>query len=97
MLQTLQIVAILIGLLAIGLFIKSNLTILKFRRLTVWGQMQLWTGTIDMKQLVKQKTVANNLVEKELMKAVILYERARIIGMVCIFANALAVIMALWK
>ena len=97
MLFAIQITAIIIGLLAIGLLTKSNLTILKFRQLTPVGKMQLWTGTINMQELVKQKPVANNLVEKELMKAVINYERAKAIGYVCIFINVIALVITLWK
>jgi len=97
MLFAIQITAIIIGLLAICLFTKSNFTIMKFRQLTAWGKMQLWTGTINMQELVKQKAVANNLVEKELMKAIILYERAKIIGYVCIFINVIALGIALVK
>lgn len=90
---TIQIIAIVIGLLAIGLFAKSNLTIMKFRSLTQWGLLQLWTGSIDTDKLVIVDGRNNKMVEKELIKGIILHKRARIIGYACLFINIVALLL----
>ena len=87
-----QIIAITAGLLAIGLFAEANLTILSFRKLTQWGLLELWTGSIDTAKLVTINS-RNKVVEKRLIKAIILHKRARIIGYVCLGINLFVLIV----
>ena len=82
-----QIIAIVTGLLAIGLFAKSNLVIMKFRQLTQWGLLQLWTGSISTKKLIVVQSPNNKVVEKELIKAIVMHKRAKIVGYVAIAVN----------
>jgi hypothetical protein len=90
-----QIVAIVIGLLAIGLFTKANLVIMKFRKLTQWGLLELWTGSINTQKLIVVGSPNNKVIEKELLNGILLHKRARIIGYVCLAVNILAIITRL--
>ena len=91
----LQILAIATGLLAIALFAKSNLTIMKFRQLTSWGVLALWTVSIDTNKLIIVDGKDNKVVAKELIKAIVLHKRARIVIYAAIFLNALTFIIGL--
>ena len=88
-----QILAIATGLLAIALFAKSNLTIMKFRQFTSLGLLALWTGSVDTSKLIIVDSSNNKIVEKELIKAIILHKRARIVIYAAIILNILALIM----
>jgi hypothetical protein len=87
-----QVLAIVIGLLAIALFAKSNLAIMKFRQLTSWGLLSLWTGSIDTGKLIIVDGKNNKVVEKELLRAIILHKRARIVIYAAVILNILALI-----
>jgi hypothetical protein len=86
----LQIIAAASGLVTISLFAKANLTIMKFRTLTSWGLLELWTGSIDTRNLVIVSNKNNKVVEKELIKAIILHKRTRLIGYICLAINFVA-------
>lgn len=90
---TLQLLAIATGLLAIALFAKSNLTIMKFRQFTSLGLLTLWTGSIDTNKIIILDGKSNKVVEKELIKAIILHKRARIIIYAAILLNIAALII----
>lgn len=90
--SVLQLLAIATGLLAIALFVKSNLTIMKFRQFTSWGLLTLWTGSIDTNKLIMVDR-NNKVVEKELIEAIILYKRARLVVYAAIMLNILALII----
>ena len=90
---TIQVLAIVIGLLAVALFAKSNLAIMKFRRLTSLGLLALWTGSIDTGKLIIVDGKNNKVVEKDLVKAIMLHKRARIVIYVAIILNILALII----
>jgi hypothetical protein len=89
---TIQIIAIIIGLMAVGLFAKSNITIMHYRKLTQWGLLELWTGSINTGKLVIVDGKNNKVVEKELIKAIVLHKRARVIGYVCLLVNLAALL-----
>jgi hypothetical protein len=88
-----QVLAIVIGLLAIALFAKSNFAIMKFRQLTSWGLLALWTGSIDTGKLIIVDGKNNKVIEKQLIKAIILHKRARIVIYAAIILNILALIV----
>jgi len=88
-----QIIAITTGILAIALLTKANLAIIKFRQLSVWGLLQLWTGSINTHQLIVMDGKNNKVVEKEVVKAVVLYKRARFIGYLCLVINVIALLL----
>jgi len=88
-----QVLAIVTGLLAIALFAKSNLNIMKFRQLTSLGLLALWTGSIDTSKLIIVDGRNNKVVEKELIKAIILHKRARIVVYAAIVLNILALVI----
>ena len=94
---TIQIIAIATGLLAIGLLTKANLVIMKFRQLSTWGLLELWTGSINTRKLIIMDGKNNKVVEKEVVQAVILYKRARLIGYVCLGINIVALILHAYK
>lgn len=85
-----QLLAIATGLLAIALFAKSNLTILKFRSLTSWGLLTLWTGSIDTAKLIMVDGRNNKVVEKELIEAIILHKRAKYVLYAALILNFMA-------
>jgi len=89
----LQVLAIVTGLLALALFAKSNLTVMKFRRLTSWGLLALWTGSIDTGKLIIVDGKNNKVVEKELVKAIIFHKRGRLVIYAAIILNILALII----
>ncbi|MFD1257387.1 hypothetical protein ACFQ3S_11315 [Mucilaginibacter terrae] len=88
-----QIVAITTGVLAIGLLTKANLVIMKFRQLSTWGLLELWTGSINTRQLIIMDGKNNKVVEKEVVKAIVLYKRARLIGYLCLGLNVIALLL----
>ena len=73
--------------MAIGLFIKANVAIMKFRQLTKWGLLQLWTGSINTQELIIVESRNNRVVEKDLVKAIVMHKRAKIVGCVAIALN----------
>jgi hypothetical protein len=89
-----QILAIATGLLAIALFAKSNLAIMKFRQLTSWGLLALWTASIDTGKLIIIEGQNNKVVEKELIKAILLHKRARVVIYVAILLNVVAFVIS---
>jgi len=88
-----QILAIAIGMLAIALFAKSNLTIIKFRNLTSWGLLTLWTASIDTAKLIIVDSRNNKVLEKELIEAIILHKRAKYVLYAALILNFMAFIM----
>jgi hypothetical protein len=88
-----QVLALATGLLAIALFAKSNFTIMKFRQLTPLGLLALWTGSIDTSKLIIVDGKNNKVVEKELIEAIILHKRARIVIYAAVVLNILALII----
>jgi hypothetical protein len=90
---TLQLLAVATGLLAIALFAKSNLTIMKFRQFTSLGLLTLWTGSIDTNKLIIVDGKNNRVVEKELIKAIVFHKRARIVIYAAILLNIAALII----
>jgi hypothetical protein len=87
-----QVLALATGLLAVALFAKSNFTIMKFRQLTSLGLLALWTGSIDTSKLIIVDK-NNKVVEKELVEAIILHKRARIVIYAAVVLNILALII----
>lgn len=87
-----QGIAIITGLLAIGLFTKANIIIMKFRKLTQWGLLELWTGSINTQKLIIVNGKNNKVVEKELIKAIVMHKRARIIGYLCLAINIIVLL-----
>jgi hypothetical protein len=94
---TIQILAIATGLLAIGLLIKANLVIMQFRQLSAWGLLELWTGSINTRKLIIMDSKNNTVVEKEVVKAIVLHKRGRIMGYVAIFINFLAFMLGAYN
>ncbi|CAM3991635.1 hypothetical protein MUGA111182_20605 [Mucilaginibacter galii] len=88
-----QVLAIVTGLLATALFVKSNLTIMKFRQLTSLGLLALWTGSIDTSKLIIVDGRNNKVVEKELINAILLHKRARIVVYAAVVLNILALVI----
>jgi hypothetical protein len=88
-----QIFAIATGLLAIGLLTKANLVIMQFRQLSAWGLLELWTGSINTRKLIIMDGKNNTVVEKEVVKAIVLYKRARLIGYLCLGMNIIALLL----
>jgi hypothetical protein len=85
-----QIIAIVIALLAFGLFAKANIAIMKFRQLTPWGLLQLWTGSINTQELIIVEGQKNKVVEKDLVKAIALHKRAKIVVYIALTINIIA-------
>ncbi|MVN92643.1 hypothetical protein [Mucilaginibacter aquatilis] len=75
--QILQIIAFCAVLIVFAVFAKANFTISKYRNLTSMGTLGLWTGSINIDELIKQKPVSGNLVEKQLLKAMIWHKRSK--------------------
>lgn len=81
--------------MAFGFFAKANVTIIKFRKLTNWGLLQLWTGNLNTQTLVKHAPVANNLVEKKLLRAIVTHDRTKNIVYFCVVVNVLILVISL--
>lgn len=75
--QILQLIAFCGVLIVFVVFAKANFTISKYRNLTTMGTLGLWTGNINIGELIKQKPVSGNLVEKQLLKAIIWHKRSK--------------------
>ncbi len=77
MLFYLQLVGALAGIAAFVWFAQCSLAIMRFRKFSTAGLMQLWTGNIDTRQLITANGQAPGKIEKDLVKAVIRYKRSR--------------------
>lgn len=65
---------------------------MKFRKLTQWGLLELWTGSINTQKLIIVNGKNNKVVEKELIKAIVMHKRARIISYMCLTINIIVLL-----